>query len=401
MMDNGYFQKIEDEFLAGTYQKIPVLAARAKGVNIWDLDGKEYLDLMSGYGVAILGHSDEKIKEAIMQQMEKVYITHASVYSPARAEFLKDFMSIAPRGLNRAFLSNSGTEAVEAAIKIAVKSTRRHRMISMERGYHGKTLGSLSVTHSSKYRKSFQDLLVGDVEFVKFGDAEMLRKALSSFDVAAVFLEPVQGEGGINLPGDQYLKEVREMTEASGTLLIMDEIQSGLGRTGKMWAHEHWGITPDIMTVGKGIGGGIPMGVTVGRSEFVDALEIGEQSSTTGGNPLACAAGSAVIDRLRNGYVEKARDTGKYFLERMQEDLGSHRLVSHARGIGMMLALELRIRFLPVLMNLLDRGVITLYSGINIIRMLPPYILTREQVDEAILEIKGALDDQLKQGGAV
>ncbi|EQB68112.1 MAG: acetylornithine aminotransferase [Thermoplasmatales archaeon Gpl] len=273
-------------------------------------------------------------------------------------------------------------------------------MISMERGYHGKTLGSLSVTHSSKYRKSFQDLLVGDVEFVKFGDAEMLRKALSSFDVAAVFLEPVQGEGGINLPGDQYLKEVREMTEASGTLLIMDEIQSGLGRTGKMWAHEHWGITPDIMTVGKGIGGGIPMGVTVGRSEFVDALEIGEQSSTTGGNPLACAAGSAVIDRLRNGYVEKARDTGKYFLERMQEDLGNHRLVSHARGIGMMLALELRIRFLPVLMNLLDRGVITLYSGINIIRMLPPYILTREQVDEAIVKIKGALDDQLKQGGA-
>ncbi|MFG1545548.1 MAG: aspartate aminotransferase family protein [Thermoplasmataceae archaeon] len=400
MMDNEYFQKIEDEFLAGTYQKIQVLAARAQGANIWDLDGKEYLDLMSGYGVAILGHSDEKIKEAIMQQMEKVYITHASVYSPARAEFLKDFMSIAPRGLNRAFLSNSGTEAVEAAIKIAVKSTRRHRMISMERGYHGKTLGSLSVTHSSKYRKSFQDLLVGDVEFVKFGDAEMLRKALSSFDVAAVFLEPVQGEGGINLPGDQYLKEVREMTEASGTLLIMDEIQSGLGRTGKMWAHEHWGITPDIMTVGKGIGGGIPMGVTVGRSEFVDALEIGEQSSTTGGNPLACAAGSAVIDRLRSGYVEKAGDTGKYFLERMQEDLGNHRLVSHARGIGMMLALELRIRFLPVLMNLLDRGVITLYSGINIIRMLPPYILTREQVDEAILEIKRALDDQLKRGGA-
>ena len=401
MMDNGYFQKIEDEFLAGTYQKIPVLAARAQGANIWDLEGKEYLDLMSGYGVAILGHSDEKIKAAIMQQMEKVYITHASVYSPARAAFLKDFMSIAPGGLKRAFLSNSGTEAVEAAIKIAVKSTRRHRMISMERGYHGKTLGSLSVTHSSKYRKSFHDILVGDVEFVKFGDAEMLRKALSSFDVAAVFVEPVQGEGGINLPGDQYLKEVREMTEASGTLLIMDEIQSGLGRTGKMWAHEHWGITPDIMTVGKGIGGGIPMGVTVGKSEFVDALEIGEQSSTTGGNPLACAAGSAVIGRLRSGYVEKAGDTGKYFLERMQEDLGNHRLVSHARGIGMMLALELRIRFLPVLMNLLDRGVITLYSGINIIRMLPPYILTREQVDEAILEIKGALDDQLKQGGAV
>lgn len=400
MMDSRYFQKIEDEFLAGTYQKIPVMAARAKGTNIWDLDGKEYLDLMSGYGVAILGHSDEKVRYAIMQQMEKVYITHASVYSPARSEFLRDFMSIVPRGMNRAFLSNSGTEAVEAAIKIAVKSTKRHRIISMEKGYHGKTLGSLSITHSAKYRKSFQELLVKDVEFVKFGNTEVLRKTISGSDVAAVFLEPVQGEGGINLPDDQYLREVRELTEENGALLIMDEIQSGLGRTGRMWAHEHWGVIPDIMTVGKGIGGGIPMGVTVGKREFVDSLEIGEQSSTTGGNPLACAAGSAVIERLKNGYVEKARDTGKYFLDRMKEDLGEHRLVSQARGIGMMLALELRIRFLPVLMNLLDRGIITLYSGINTIRMLPPYILTREEVDHAISEMRSALDDQLKLGGS-
>lgn len=398
MMKNQYYQEIEDEFLAKTYQKIPVLAARAKGSRIWDAEGKEYLDLMSGYGVAILGHSDDMIISAIKRQLEEVYITHSSVYSPARAKFLRDFMEIAPSSMRSVYLSNSGTEAVEAAIKMAIKATGRQRIISMEKAYHGKTAGALSITHSPKYRKSFQPLLMKNVDFVKFGDVDSLREALKQEDVAAVFLEPIQGEGGINLPPAGYLQSVREMTEETGAAMVVDEIQSGLGRTGKMWAHEHWNIDPDIMTVGKGIGGGIPMGLTVARKEFAESLDIGEQSSTTGGNPLACAAGSAVIERLRNGYVEKAREAGKYFLNRMEEELGKHRLVNEPRGIGMMLALELRIRFLPVLMDLLEHGVITLYSGINTIRMLPPYIIAHDDIDHAIAEMKQALDRQLKGG---
>lgn len=396
MMKNRYTEEIEDRYLAGTYQKIPVVAARAMGTKIWDLNGKEYLDFMSGYGVAIFGHSNAAIREAILKQLDEVYITHSSVYSPARARFLKELMSVTPSGLNMAYLSNSGAEAVEAALKIAVKSTGRKKIISMEKAYHGKTMGALSITHSTKYRKSFEEMLIPGVEFVKFGDYEGVNALLKKEDIAAVFTEPIQGEGGINLPDPQFLRSVRESTSSYGTLLVMDEIQSGLGRTGKMWAHENWDVTPDIMTIGKGIGGGIPMGVTVGKKEFVEVMGIGEQSSTTGGNPLSCAAGEVVIKELKNGMMKQAGEMGKYILQRIREETDSHRLVSQSRGIGMMLAMELRVRFVPLLMDMIDRGLITLYSGINTIRMLPPYTVSRDEVDSAIEIMKKALDHYIK-----
>lgn len=396
MMKNRYTEEIEDRYLAGTYQKIPVVAARAMGTKIWDLNGKEYLDFMSGYGVAIFGHSNAAIREAILKQLDEVYITHSSVYSPARARFLKELMSVTPAGLNMAYLSNSGAEAVEAALKIAVKSTGRKKIISMEKAYHGKTMGALSITHSTKYRKSFEEMLIPGVEFVKFGDYEGVNALLKKEDIAAVFMEPIQGEGGINLPDPQFLRSVRESTSSYGTLLVMDEIQSGLGRTGKMWAHENWDVTPDIMTIGKGIGGGIPMGVTVGKKEFVEVMGIGEQSSTTGGNPLSCAAGEVVIKELKNGMMKQAGEMGKYILQRIMEETDSHRLVSQSRGIGMMLAMELRVRFVPLLMDMIDRGLITLYSGINTIRMLPPYTVSRDEVDSAIEIMKKALDHYIK-----
>lgn len=396
MMKNRYTEEIEDRYLAGTYQKIPVVAARAMGTKIWDLNGKEYLDFMSGYGVAIFGHSNAAIREAILKQLDEVYITHSSVYSPARARFLKELMSVTPAGLNMAYLSNSGAEAVEAALKIAVKSTGRKKIISMEKAYHGKTMGALSITHSTKYRKSFEEMLIPGVEFVKFGDYEGVNALLKKEDIAAVFMEPIQGEGGINLPDPQFLRSVRESTSSYGTLLVMDEIQSGLGRTGKMWAHENWDVTPDIMTIGKGIGGGIPMGVTVGKKEFVEVMGIGEQSSTTGGNPLSCAAGEVVIKELKNGMMKQAGEMGKYILQRIREETDSHRLVSQSRGIGMMLAMELRVRFVPLLMDMIDRGLITLYSGINTIRMLPPYTVSRDEVDSAIEIMKKALDHSIK-----
>lgn len=395
-MDNLNDIKFEDSLLAGTYQKIPVTVERAKGSKLWDTSGKEYLDFMGGYGVAILGHLYQPVQNAIIRQLSEVAIVHGSVYSPIRSVFLKELSSALPWNHSRSFLSNSGTEAVEAAIKLAVKYTGRKKIISMEKAYHGKTLGSLSVTHSNRYRKAFGDLIYQNVEFLKFGDVGHLRTALKGNDVAAVFLEPVQGEGGINLPPEGYLESAKEAAENAGTLLVMDEIQSGLGRTGKMWAHEHWRVTPDIMTIGKGIGGGIPMGVTSGRSDIVEVFEVGEQSSTMGGNPLACAAGIEVLKALKGTYIEKSASMGRYLLERMREELDGHRLVSTSRGIGMMLALDLRIRFLPVLMTQIQMGLITLYSGINTIRMLPPYIITEQEADMAISIMKAALDMQLK-----
>lgn len=398
-MNNMEYMENEDRLLARTYQKIPVTAARAEKARIWDTEGKEYLDFMSGYGVAILGHSFPDVREALKRQINEVYITHASVYSPVRSQFLRELSSLLPWSSSRMYLSNSGAESVEAAVKIAIKYTGKKKIISMEKAYHGKTLGALSITYSNRYRKSFGDMLYPNVEFLKFGDSDQLRAALKKQDVAAVFMEPVQGEGGVNIPPDDYLKAAREMAEEAGTLLVMDEIQSGLGRTGRMWAHEHWGIKPDIITIGKGIGGGIPMGVTAGRAEIMEVLETGEQTSTTGGNPLACAAGIEVLKALKGGYVERASIQGKYLLGRMEEELGGHRLVSNNRGLGMMLALDLRIRFLPVLMNMISEGLITLYSGISTIRMLPPYVITEEDSDLAVSRIRKALDIQLGNSG--
>lgn len=398
-MNNIEFMENEDRLLARTYQKIPVTAARAEKARIWDTEGKEYLDFMSGYGVAILGHSFPDVREALKRQINEVYITHASVYSPVRSQFLMELSSLLPWSSSRMYLSNSGAESVEAAVKIAIKYTGKKKIISMEKAYHGKTLGALSITYSNRYRKSFGGMLYPNVEFLKFGDSDQLRAALKKQDVAAVFMEPVQGEGGVNIPPDDYLKAAREMAEEAGTLLVMDEIQSGLGRTGKMWAHEHWGIKPDIITIGKGIGGGIPMGVTAGRADIMEVLETGEQTSTTGGNPLACAAGIEVLKALKGGYVERASIQGKYLLGRMEEELGGHRLVSNNRGLGMMLALDLRIRFLPVLMNMISEGLITLYSGISTIRMLPPYVITEEDSDLAVTRIRKALDIQLGNSG--
>ncbi|MCL5803278.1 MAG: aspartate aminotransferase family protein [Candidatus Thermoplasmatota archaeon] len=397
MIINSFVEETENRFLAGTYQKIPVVAARADGTKIWDLSGKEYLDFMSGYGVAILGHSNPVISNAIKKQLDLIGISHGSVYSPARAEFLRNIMRISPKSLNMAYLSNSGAESIEAAIKIAVKTTGRKKIIAMEKAYHGKTLGALSITHSNKYRKAFEGILLPNVQFVKFGDSASLLSLLKSGDVAAVFMEPIQGEGGINFPPYGYMEAVRETTRENGTLLVMDEIQSGLGRTGKMWAHEHWGIVPDIMTVGKGIGGGIPMGVTIGKKEFMESLDVGEQSSTTGGNPLACAAGSALIGELESGMLHRVTTMGRFALKRISEETEGHRLVSQARGMGLMLAIDLRVRFVPVLMELLQMGLITLYSGINTIRMLPPYTVTEEEVNKAAEFIRLALNKQLNK----
>lgn len=396
MTESTIYIDTEERLLARTYQKIPVVAARAKGSRIWDPDGREYLDFMGGYGVAILGHSFPSVQEAIVRQMGEISITHGSVYSPARSRFLQELSRVLPWNSSGTFLSNSGTEAVEAAIKLSVKYTGRKKIIGMERGYHGKTLGSLSITHSPKYRKAFADIINPNVEFLKFGDADQVSQSLKREDVAAIFIEPVQGEGGIIIPPEGYLESVSEIAEQTGTLLVVDEIQSGLGRTGKMWAHQHWGITPDIVTAGKGIGGGIPMGVTAARSEIMGVLDIGEQSSTMGGNPLACAGGTEVLRALRSGYIEKSSRMGRYLMNRINSEIGDHRLVSVSRGMGMMLALELKIRFLPVLMNLISEGLITLYSGINTIRMLPPYIITEEDADLAVSIMKTALDRQLE-----
>ena len=378
----------EDDISGGLYQRFPVTVVSGEGCRVRDDAGKEYLDCMGGYGVALVGHRNGRVVRAVREQLDRIITVHSSLYSPARAGFLEALVAAAPEGLGAAHLSNSGAEAVEAAIKFARKFTGRKKAVAMRGGYHGKSLGALSVTHGQKYRRSFEPL-PGPVEFVPFGDADALRRAVDE-DTAFAIIEPVQGESGVRPAPGGFLREAREACDRAGALLVFDEIQSGLGRTGRMWAAEHWGTAPDVMCLAKGIAGGIPMGATLARPDVVAAMGRGEHSSTFGGNPLACAAGSATLRALaEDGLVENAAEVGGVLLEGLREMAGRRPSIREVRGMGLMIGVEIRFDVRDILHGAIrDEGLLMLYSGRNTLRLLPPLVATR---DDARL-VLGAVD---------
>jgi acetylornithine/LysW-gamma-L-lysine aminotransferase len=373
----------EDKYLANVYQRFPITLVKGKGAKVWDSSGREYIDCMGGYGVALVGHCNDKVVKAIKEQVEKLITCHSSCYNDARLAFLQKLISVAPKGLNKVYLSNSGAEAAEAAIKIARKYTKKHGIVAMVGSFHGKTMGALSITYAQKYREAFAPLLEG-MKFVPFGDATKLLNAIDD-TTGAVFVEPVQGESGIHVAPDGYLQKVREICDSKGIALIFDEIQSGLGRTGKLWAGENWNVTPDIMCLAKGIAGGVPMGATLARQEMMDALKLGEHSSTFGGNPLACAAGRAALECITDdGLVNNASSIGKYFKEGLLALKDKHKIIREVRGLGLMLAAELRFEVKDVLLDGIKEGLLMLYSGKNIIRLLPPLVIDEHMVSNAL-----------------
>ncbi len=373
----------EDSYLINLYQRFPVTIERAQGATIWDTDGKEYIDCMGGYGVAIIGHCNKDVIDAITLQMNKLMVCHMSTYNNSRLQFLSKLKSIAPDNLSKIFFSNSGAESIEAALKFARKFSQKTGVVSMYGGYHGKTFGALSVTYNSKYRKSFSPLLEG-VKFVPFGDISSLAEAIDE-SIGTVIIEPIQGESGIIMPPEGYVRAVREVCTEKKLVLIFDEIQTGLGRTGKMWAGENWSAVPDIMCIAKGIASGIPTGVTFVKEEIANCMHLGEHSSTFAGNPIACSAGSATIDTIiKEDLVIKASDTGTYFKEKLIELKDKHPIIRDVRGLGMMLALESRFDVRDILMDGIKNGLLMLYSGRTVIRLLPPLVMKKEQVSRAV-----------------
>jgi len=378
----------EDDFMGNIYQRFPVTVERGLGSHVWDIDGKEYLDCMGGYGVALVGHCNPRVVDALKKQLEKIITVHSSLYNKTREEFLENLIRIAPKGLTQVHLNNSGTEAVEAAIKFARKFTGKKGMVAMNGSYHGKSFGSLSLTFNPKYRKSFEPL-VEKVSFTPFGDIEALRSSVDS-ETGLVIIEPIQGESGIHVAPDGFLQDVRKLCDEKGIVLIFDEIQSGLGRTGKMWAAQHWNTTPDIMCLAKGIAGGVPMGATLVRPEILASISKGEHSSTFGGNPLSCAAGIATIKALtEDGLVDNATKMGKRLMDGLQELKNKHKIIREVRGKGLMIGVEMKFEVKDILLDGIANGLLLLYSGRNILRLLPPLVISESDIatDLEVLDI--------------
>ena len=373
----------EDQYLANLYQRFPINIAAGKAAKVWDIAGKEYIDCMGGYGVALVGHSDNRIIKAIKDQAEKLIACHMSVYNDTRLNFLQKLSSIAPQGLTKTFFSNSGAEAVEAALKFSRKFTGKTGVIAMSGAYHGKTFGALSVTYNEKYRKSFMPLL-GNVKFVPYNDPSKLEEAIDD-DTGTVILEPIQGETGIIIPRDGLIQEVRQICNRHDLVLIFDEIQTGLGRTGKMWAGQNWNTVPDIMCVAKGIAAGVPMGLTLAKPEIMQAMTIGDHTSTFAGNPLACAAATATLDVIsEDKLIDNALRIGRYFKDGLLVLTDRHKIIREVRGVGMMLAVEMRFDVKDILFEGIKNGLLMLYSGRNILRLLPPLVMDEMIVADAL-----------------
>jgi acetylornithine/LysW-gamma-L-lysine aminotransferase len=376
----------EESFVGNLYQRFPINITKGKGCKVWDISGKEYLDCMGGYGVALVGHCNDRVVKAITNQTQNLITCHMSVYNDVRIDFLKKFSKIAPTNLQKTFFTNSGTESVEASLKFSRKYTNKPGVLALNGGYHGKTFGSLSVTYNEKYRKSFLPLL-DNMQFIAYSESDTIPEIVtkSNKKIGTVIVEPIQGETGIIMPPSGFLKKIRNICNENGLVLIFDEIQSGLGRTGKMWAGQHWDVEPDIMCLAKGIAGGIPMGLTVMRSEILDCLKVGEHSSTFAGNPLACAAGSATIDSIiEDELVSNSEKMGRIFKSGLLEIKEKYKIVRDVRGVGMMLGVEMRFDVKDILLDGIKNGILLLYSGRNILRLLPPIVMKEEEVNKSL-----------------
>ncbi|GAB4519808.1 MAG: aspartate aminotransferase family protein [Anaerolineae bacterium] len=381
MTSNASIIEQESRFTSGAYPKREVAIVRGEGARLWDADGRAYIDCASGHGVALIGHGRAEIADAIAEQARRLITCPEVFYNDQRARLLERLVRLAPEGLTHAFLCNSGAEAVEGAIKFARLATGRPGIVAMMRGFHGRTMGALSATWEKKYREPFEPLVPG-FGHVPYNKLDRLAQAVTE-ETAAVILEVVQGEGGVR-PGDpEFLAGAREICDRVGALLIVDEVQTGFGRTGRWFAVEHYGLRPDLMALAKGIAGGVPMGAVLMTKAVAEKITPGVHGSTFGGNPLSCAAALAAIDVIeRERLPQRAAELGEYFMERLRR-IESEK-VREVRGLGLMVGVELREHSTPYLRGLMDQGILALPAGPTVIRYLPPLVISREELDHVV-----------------
>lgn len=384
------------KYIMGTYARLPIALVRGEGVRVWDADGKEYLDFLAGIAVCALGHSNPQVSAALCAQAET--LMHVSNIYHIEPQIRLAALLVEHSFADKVFFCNSGAEANEAAIKLARKYAHEHmegnryRIISMKNSFHGRTLATLTATGQERFQSGFDPLPTG-FEYVPFDDLASLEKAVTE-DVCAVMLEAVQGEGGIRVPEEGYLEGVRKICDDTGVLMILDEVQTGMGRTGALFAYEKSGAAPDIMTLAKALGNGFPVGAMLATDRVAVSFTPGSHATTFGGNPLAMAAGLSVMDALlHRGVLDNCREVGTYFCERLEELKGKHAVVREVRGRGLMIGVELSIEGADIVKGCMERGLLLNCTCGTILRFVPPLIITKEDVDRAVAILDGVMRD--------
>ena len=394
-MSEKEIMALTSEYIMNTYKRFPIVLVNGSGVNVWDINGKEYLDFAAGIAVCSLGHSHPQVIAAVKEQVEK--LTHVSnlYYTEPQAQLAK--LLVDNSFADKVFFCNSGAEANEAAIKLARKYAHENmgpdkfELITMKDSFHGRTMATITATGQEKFQFGFTPLLEG-FKYVPFNDLQALEATISG-KTCGIMLEPIQGEGGVNIPDDNYLDSVREICDRHGILLIVDEVQVGMGRTGKLFAYEHSGIKPDIMTLAKALGNGYPIGAMLATDKIAKAFVPGNHASTFGGNPLATAAANATVKiMLQEGILEHCQKMGDYFLLQLKKLQQKHKIIQGVRGTGLMLAAQLNIESGDIVNECLQRGLLIISAGSKTLRFVPPLIITMGDIDQAI----GVLDEVME-----
>ena len=374
-----------DKYVMSTYGRIPVVIVKGKGLKVWDLDGNEYLDFFPGWAVTGLGHCHPKVVNAIRNYLKKIIHVSNNYYNMLQGKLAQKIIENTFEG--KVFFCNSGAEANEGAIKLARSygnaSGGRYEIITMENSFHGRTLATITATAQPKYQKGFEPLPLG-FKYVAFNDIKAVENAITDKTIA-IMLEPIQGEGGINVASEGYIKALRDLCDKKDLVLIFDEVQTGVGRTGKMFCFEHYGIIPDIMTLAKALGGGLPMGAMVASKKFADVLKPGMHASTFGGSPIACSAALAVFEAIqKENLLSNAVRMGEYLLEKLNELKKKKSIIKEIRGKGLMVGVELTIPGKEIVEKCFKEGLLINCTHDKVLRIMPGMIVTKKQIDKAI-----------------
>lgn len=375
----------EDRYTSGLYTKRPIAILRGEGARLWDSEGRQYIDCVGGQGAANIGHANPLVAQAIAEQAQRLISCPEMFYNDRRAQLEERLCQVS--GYPRLFLCNSGTEANEAAIKFARLTTGRTEIIAFKRAFHGRTFGALSATWEKKYREPFEPLVPGFTHLT-YNDAEALQAAVNE-QTAAVLLEVVQGEGGVHPASAEFLQTAQQVCRERGALLIVDEVQTGFGRTGKLFAFQHYNLQPDLVCLAKSIAGGLPMGAVL-IGERVGSLPPQTHGSTFGGNPLACAAALASINFLLDNHLpERAAELGGWFIEQLRQIESP--LIREVRGLGLMVGIELKQKVTPYLQALMSEGVLALPAGLTVMRFLPPLVIEKSDLERVVEAVQVVL----------